>query len=317
MLTVNKILENMRHELGGGDLSIELDKFQVLNEAGEHLYSMYPWKWAQGRSALLDLRGSVSGSTATWTAATKTLTQASAFTDYSFLGGDEIEILDGTGATVGIYKIASRTSANAIVLSTSLSAVNLATGDIEWSIFPGTIDLPDDLRDIVSIQSSSTSNIINVCLTSLDEVNRLRGANAITQSPALYCAAMVYSGSPPTPILEIYPAPGSNQTGALRLFYRSRWTQIYSDSAQIDIPEFVESLYVWIARAYAAGYERGDQESIHARLVSLSQSPIFDVAVRSDGQAQPFRKIRNGGAVVHRKHYTDQGWIVNRIPGPI
>ena len=31
VLTVNKVLEQMRHELGGGDLSTELDKFAVLN----------------------------------------------------------------------------------------------------------------------------------------------------------------------------------------------------------------------------------------------------------------------------------------------
>jgi hypothetical protein len=279
---------------------------------------MYPWKWAQGRSALPNLRGSLSGTTATWTAATKTLTAASAFTDYDYLSGDEIEITDGTGATTGVYKIASRTSANAIVLETALAAGNLATGDIAWQIFPGTIELPTDCRDIISIQSSSTSNILQVCLTTLDMINSYRGASATTQSPALYYAAIVYSGSPPVPLLEIWPSPGSNQTGALRIFYRSRWTHLYSDSATIDIPEFMESLFVWIARSFARGYEREDEGSIHTRMAEIMASPHFMVAKKSDGAIQPyFGKTRHGGATIWRRRTTQEhGWLTNRVDEP-
>jgi len=317
MLTVNKVLAQMSHALGGGEPSVELDKFAMLNEAGEHLYSMYSWKWAQGRSSLIDLRGAVDGTTATWTAATKTLTQASGFTNYVFLAGDTVEIRSGTGATVGVYFIASRTSANAIVLEGSIASGNLATGDIFWSIFPGTIALPADLRDIISIRTSTTSNLIRVCLTSLDEVNRLRGANAITSSPSLFYAAMVYTGSPLRPILEVWPSPGANATGALRIFYRSRWTRVYGDSDTIDIPEFVEELFIFLARAVVEGYERGDVKTIHQRLAEVQAGPIYRAAVVADGQAQPFRRIRNGGAMIHRHRWTDSGYIVNRVQAPI
>lgn len=316
-LSVQKVLQNMSHSLGGGDPSIEIDKFQILNEAGEYLYSMYPWKWATGRSALLDLRGSLSGSDAFWTASTKTLTATNEFTDYTHVAGDEIEILDGTGATTGVYEIASKTSANAIVLSTSLAAGNLATGDIEWAIYPGTISLPTDCRDIISIQASSTANIIHVSLTSLDHINQLRGANAVTQSPSLHYASVVYQGTPPVPLLEIWPSAGANETGALRIFYRSRWTHLYSDSASIDIPEFVESLYVWIVRAYARGYEREDDATIHVRLAEIMASPIFLAAKRSDGQIQPFMRPRFGGADIHRRGRAHGiSYITNRIDGP-
>lgn len=319
MLTVNKVLEQMRHELGGGDLSTELDKFAVLNEAGEYLHSMYPWRWATGRSALLDLRGSLSGTTATWTAATKTLTATGAFTNYSFVSGDEIEIDDGTGATEGVYKIASRTSANAIVLETSLSSVDLSSADIEWAIYPGTISLPSDLGEIISIQSSKSAQAYHVCMTSVDQINAYRGANAITQSPALFYGALLWSGTTPTPLLEIWPSASANETGALRIFYRSRWTRVATDTAQIEIPEFIDTLYVWLARAFASGYERGDQKSIQVRLAEIMAGPIFDAAKKADGRAQPqLRRVRNGGAVTNRRHYGgDRGWLVNRVPGPI
>lgn len=318
-LTVNKVLEQMRHQLGGGDLSTELDKFAVLNEAGEHLFSMYPWHWATGRSALLSLRGNVTGATATWTASSLTLTQASGFTNYTFVAGDEVQILDGTGATTGVYKIASRTSANAIVLESSLASGNLSTGDIEWAIYPGTISLPSDLGEIISIQSSNTANAYRVCLTSLDQINLLRGANALTTSPALFYAAVVWSGTTPSPILEVWPSPSAAAAGALRIFYRSRWSRVSTDSAQIEIPEFVESLYIWIARAFAAGYERNEQASIHQRLAEIQAGPVFDAAKKADGRAQTkYSRIRNSGVMVNRKRDSgDQGWLVNRVGAPI
>lgn len=316
VLTVNKVLEQMRHQLGGGDLSTELDKLGVLNEAGEHLFGMYPWHWATGRSALLDLRGSLSGTTATWTAATKTLTAASAFTNYSYVSGDEIQIIDGTGATTGVYKIASRTSANAIVLETSLASGDLSTGDIEWAIYPGTISLPSDLGEVISIQSANTTSAYQVCLTSVDQINYFRGANAITTSPALFYAALVWSGTTPVPILEVWPSPGANSTGALRIFYRSRWTRIFTDTAQIEIPEIVETLYIQLARAFTAGYERNEQASLSHRLAEIHAGPIFESAKRQDGRAQSqFMHIRHGGA--SRRRHLGEGWLVNRVAGPI
>jgi hypothetical protein len=103
------------------------------------------------------------------------------------------------------------------------------------------------------------------------------------------------------------------------MFYRSRWAHVYEDAAAIDIPELVESLYVWIARAYAAGYERGDVASIHQRMAEIEASPLFQVAKRSDGMAQPWiTRPLYGGAEIHRKRSGHgQAWVVNRIPGPI
>jgi hypothetical protein len=317
VLTVNTVLQNMKHELGGGDLSIELDKFRILNEAGEHLYSMHPWKWATGRSALLDLRGSVSGTAGDWTVATLTLTDTGSFSTYTLVAGDEIEILSGTGVTTGVYTVVTNPTDNTLTLDSAIAAGDLSATDIEWQIFPGTISLPTDLREIISIQSASTSNIIWVSLTSADKIAQFRGANALTQSPALFYAAVVYQGSPPVPILEIWPSSGSNNTGALRIFYRSRWTNLYSDTAAVEVPEFMESLYVWLARAYAAGYERNDVASIHQRVAEIMASPLFDSAKRSDGQVQPFTgRPRYGGATMWRQRTSGFSDIVNRIGGP-
>lgn len=78
-------------------------------------------------------------SAGTWTEATKTLTEAGAFTDYTFTAGDRILITGGTGVTVGEYEVSSRTDANNIVLATSCSTAgaDLGTGDIT-SMGPNT-----------------------------------------------------------------------------------------------------------------------------------------------------------------------------------
>lgn len=296
-LLVSHVLEQMRLELGGGDIPAELGALSILNQAGEHFYSMHPWKWAVGRSGLLDLRGTLSGSTATWTALTKTLTQASAFTTYSFVSEDEIQISAGTGVTTGTYKIASRTSANAIVLETSLASGDLATGDIEWRIDPTTIDLPSDLRDIISIDKTSMTSLGGVCLTTIAEVQRLRASTVTVRiGTGLFWGAVVYSGAPPRPILEIHPVSGSNVVGAMRIAYRSRWATLGTDSARIQIPDFTQALFIRIARAFAGGYIREAVASLSQRLMDIMQGPEFLAAIRSDGMVQPYTGTLRGGS---------------------
>jgi hypothetical protein len=290
----------------------------VLNQAGHFLYSMHPWRWITGRADLLDLRGLVSGSTATWTTATSTLTATGAFTNYTFLSGDEITITSGTGATTGVYKVASKTSANAIVITGSLSGSNLSTGDIVWRLEPQTIALPTDLRDIIWIATTSVSNVGGIVLVSMQDILDKRASSvSITASTGLYYGCVVYQGTPLVPILEIWPTPNANTTGAMRIFYRSRWAEVTTDSQQIAIPEWVEDLFLFIARAYAAGYERGDVASIHVRLHEIGSSPIFAAAVRSDGMVQPYNGvIRNGGPSIWRRSSAGMGQIVRQVSAP-
>lgn len=61
---------------------------------------------------------------ATYTESTKTITKTSAFTNYTFTSAsnDKVLITGGTGATVGLYTVAGKTSANAITLTTSIGA---------------------------------------------------------------------------------------------------------------------------------------------------------------------------------------------------
>ena len=85
--------------------------------------------------------------TATWTASSLTLTQAGAFSSYTYVEGHMIAITGGTGATTGLYQVASKVDANSITLvattsvpgaknGATLSGSDLATGDITSSSGP-------------------------------------------------------------------------------------------------------------------------------------------------------------------------------------
>lgn len=71
---------------------------------------------------------------ATWTDATKTLELTGAFTNYVFKAGDRVRITGGTGATAGYYVVATRTSADAITLVTSIGVGADGQTDIAGSL---------------------------------------------------------------------------------------------------------------------------------------------------------------------------------------
>jgi hypothetical protein len=286
MLNLKHLLDNMKQTLGGS-WPPTLDPLSVLNQAGEHLYSMHAWKFAQGRSTLLNLRGTVSGTAATFDG-TSTLTDAGAFTDYTFVEGDEIQITGGTGVTEGFYEITARASANAL----TIPDIGAVASDVAYTIQPYSIDLPDDCRDIIAIQGTGASNWNHVTMTTLAEVLRVREVLSIND--AHWYAAISYAGSPPTPILEIAPGSGSNQVGALRMFYRSRWARLSDDAGAVDVPEYIETLLLQIARAFARGYVREDVSSLDERLAVIHAGPVFFAAKKSDGAIQPYRMTQGG-----------------------
>lgn len=293
-LNIQHLLSHMSDTLGGGELPTGLDAVGVLNQAGEHLHSMHAWRWAQGRSTLLDLRGTISGTAATFDG-TDALTDAGAFTNYTFVDGDEIQITGGTGVTEGFYEISARASANAL----TIPDIGAAASDVSYTVQPHSIDLPDDLRDIISIiRTDSTSR--HITLTSLTEV--LRAREEAGPNDNFWYGAVSYVGSPPSPVLEIGPGAGSNITGAFRMFYRRRWLRLSSDSTAVDVPEFCENLLIELVRAFARGYVREDQASISRRLAEIEAGPIFRAARMSDGNIQPFGgKLRGGGPEIWRQ----------------
>lgn len=97
-----------------------------------YLYNKEHWNFRK-RAVTMSIKYLDTVTAATWTESTKTLTQTGAFTNLLLTNGPAMVLItDGTGATIGEYQVASKTSNDAIVLTTSISTANanLTTGDI-------------------------------------------------------------------------------------------------------------------------------------------------------------------------------------------
>lgn len=273
----------------------------LVDMAGEYLVSMHEWRWLVGTTGLIDLRGSLSFTNGTWTESTKTLTSSAAFTSYSFLAGDQIRVTGGTGVTTGVYTVSSKTSANAIVLASSLStaAVNLATGDIAAELAPKTAALPSDFRSLHGI-AITNAVVRGVEMVDLEELLMLRTYNDIVQASWNYKVAVNWLGTPPSPYLEVWPTPTANLTGALEIVYRKKWTRGSLDTTELPVPEFCEALLREIVKAFARGYIEEDEAGVDVRLAQVAAGPVCRAAKMQDGmQQRSIGMIRGGGVEVH------------------
>lgn len=95
--------------------------------------------------------------TGTWDVSAMTLTKTAAFTTYTWAKGDQLYVSGGTGVTAGWFRIASKTSANAIVMQDSIAtadAANITTTLIGWG---DAIAVGDD---ILKIDTTDTNDAV-------------------------------------------------------------------------------------------------------------------------------------------------------------
>ena len=71
------------------------------------------------------------------------------------------------------------------------------------------------------------------------------------------------------------------------------------DGERIPVPEFMESTFIQVLRAYAKGYEddADNQATMSQRLMDVATGPVFQAAVDVDGRIQPDYGPLRGGAV--------------------
>lgn len=137
------------------DALVEGTDFLIRSQdASELVTRVQPWRHAPRMTRVTYTGGYIdparvdlSLTTATYTAATRTLTQAGAFENYTFANGDVVVITGGTGATPGCYRIASRVSDDAITLADEgepLASVDLSAGDITDALTGARRMVPGD-----------------------------------------------------------------------------------------------------------------------------------------------------------------------------
>lgn len=302
-LTGIKCLSHIKHTLGG-ELSPAIDGIGLINEAGEFLASAQPWKWLETAEAKLDLRAKVTitGGTTSSGAGT-TLTKSGAFTNYTFLEGDTVEVTSGTGVTAGHYRVVSKTDANNIVLESSPGVSGSA---VAATLHTSAIALPSDFREIIAI--NTTSGLLKgVQLTTFEDLLSKRAAN-FTSAGFHYGAIsqptdtdLTVDGAP-VARLELWPQPSANETASLTIMYRATWKRITKDTHRLRLPVYCESLYLQVLRAFARGYEEEDEGTMSQRLMEVMTGPLFGSAVDRDASIQSdYGPLMYGAA--ERYHY--------------
>jgi len=300
MLIAGQVGQYMRHTLGG-DIPPSLDVTALINQAGEHLMSMRAWKFLERPQADLDLRGKITLTGATWTESSLTLTETALFANYTFLNGDQIAITGGTGATEGLYKVASRTSDNAIVLKSSIGSAADGNVDMVGTMELDSVALPADFAEVIGY--NATDSLINSLeFVTLGELLKFKTQQIQVTSFNFYGAIIwpeMNTAGPtvPFPILKIWPTPTTNDARGLTIFYRAGWVKITDDSDIVQIPPWVEAFFVQMAQAWARGFMEEDTASLTQRLLELDQSPLYASAIRRDGMLQPNYGPLRGGAV--------------------
>lgn len=297
MLLASEAIDYVTHALGGS-LSADIPPLTIINQAGKFLFSLHPWRFKQSRQALLDLRGPITLTGATWTEATRTVTKVGAFTSYRFLQGDGTTITGGTGAATGAYKIESRVDNDKIVLEQSIGSAADGMTNIAGTIVLDTVALPDDFeslippRGVAGRQPASTQYGFRLCVP--EELLLLRSNSASTLDYSGFVGAIGSAWTKklqPKSVLDIYPAPSQSVTGAFGISYNADFVTVTDANEVLRLPEHMELLYLQLARAIAQGYEEADNESMTKRLAEITA----DLDNRTGGRTlYHFAKMRDG-----------------------
>ncbi len=292
---VQNAYDHIAHVLG--DQIRDIAPIDLVNEAGEYLYSMRSWGFTQGRAATLDLRASITLSSATWNPGTRTLTSVGAFSSYAFLAGDYIDTTGGTGIAKTRTEIESKTSSDSIVLATTIGSG--AANDVAGEMILSASKLPDDFSELTGF--TSTEGLVNTLnMTTPQQLLEMR-SDEVAVARFNYWGAIVRAtpaaGGPPVPILELWPDPGTNEPQWFTIFYKAKWKQQVDDTAEIQLPEQLHTLYFEILRAIASGYEKSEMGSVSARLAEVEVGPVYMAARRWDSRMQRDHGRLRGGHV--------------------
>ena len=325
-LTVQSALAQIEHSLGGS-LSSELDAIGLINEAGQYLVTMHDWMWLDRPAVSLDFRAEIGLSgTVSWNENTNHLTSTGSFTNYTWLNGDSIIITAGSGTPYGRFPVINKVSSDAIHIGWTYDPAggppHSVTG-FAAAVKTDAIRLPSDFGNIIDIQP--TVGLVNSFnLTDASFINQLR-TNEVSVGNFRYWGCVTRGmnydsdGTPTSGVgdwrLEIYPTPTVSTVNALTMFYRAGWTAVSSDTVLIPVPDYCESLFRMLVRAFARGYEEDDVASLHQRLMEIEKSPMFVHAKRRDGDMQNTMGQMYGGAV-HQQVRNVNEYLRTQVIGP-
>lgn len=156
------------------------------------------------------------------------------------------------------------------------------------------VDLPVDFSEPLSDPVSTSG--FGFKMTDLSEIveNRYQGASGRPYLGAFSYPAFTVAAEPGRLNLQVFPTPAANESAALAMFYRAKWTDGNADTDYLDVLPEYRALYKQILREYVIGLEEGDTS---ARIAAVALGPIAMDAKKHDGRQQPRYGFPRGGAI--------------------
>jgi hypothetical protein len=145
-------------------------------------------------------------------------------------------------------------------------------------------------------------------------------ANWFTDTNSKFAAATAMAGGvssgPPRPRLDIWPTPTADDVGGILVYYRAGWATVDDGSHILYLPEWVETLYLFLVRTFARAYEREGDVHISTLLDAIVQSPLYLSVQQRDKEMTPSFGAMTGGAVQSMGGQYDNLWNFSSTSGP-
>lgn len=191
-------------------------------------------------------------------------------------------------------------------------------------------NLADAINDAPALYIQATSSGANITVTStlpglrgnLSSVGKSVGTSNLlwtakdndTEVATSFFGA--YGPAAPRPRLDIWPTPTSDAPAGIRVYYRSGWMKVTDDNQMLYLPEWMETLYIFLVRAFARSYEREGDGSVSVRLNDIKMGPLFTQAQQRDKEMTPDIGPLTNGAVGSMYGNPDPMWNFSSTSGP-
>lgn len=222
-------------------------------------------------------------------AATGTITLSAAAND-----GDTVTITDGYQAS-HVFEFdddGSVTGSNtAVDISASGQTAATSAAALQSVLHTARLTLGLELEATVSGAVVSVTSLIPGA-----ESNNFMSENTSTARITVSGLTGGKDAGAPVPRIDIWPTPTADEVDAYKCYYRRGWKQLHQDEHEIAIPEWLETVFLLLCRAYARGYVREDVAGMNERIAAIRMGPDFQAAMERDAEMQPSFGLMQGGA---------------------
>jgi hypothetical protein len=290
---------------------------ELINLAGTYFAGLHPWRFYEAQAFTLNLRGDFDITGATWGNVAQTITKVGAFADYDWLTGDLFDLTGGTGLTPGLYVIDEKVSDDVLHLATNAgpNAVDLAgTVTIDQ---PSLVAFPQNIEEILGIDAVSSTFTHSAGYLSKQELASLKTQawDAVTPGKYFLTDLWIPTDGELVRWLEVYPTPTEQAVDYFRVYARTTWVDLDSDSEPIAVPRYAQPLFLEVVRAFARAYMNPETQPLDEELARVARSGVLEAALRTDSTFLPSLGVLGPGAASRTGGVIDL--LTNPVGGPV